>query len=138
MTKVTSQNKALAELVELKKAVINFHKGDHLQYTRGSKCTDNCYSGNNSIAYKTNQMSNLKAEIASLYEGKGAEVIDVKLAKKIDIYHSMEEELDALSLDQDANLIVYKDFFGKDWSARAKNALKDEAVIQAVESILAK
>ena len=83
-------------------------------------------------------MSDIKAEIATLVEGEGQEVVDVNLAKKIDIFHRMEDELVELQLRHDADLAVYNKVTGEDWkstpkSVRAKNA---QAVLSAAKAIV--
>ena len=93
-------------LADLKLAVVNFHSGE---YTRISVARDACYTSHNSIQWKLDQMSNLKAEIASLMPlDDQSEVVSVNLAKKIDIFRSMEAELAELEERHNADLKVFK------------------------------
>lgn len=131
-------NPALAQLISFKMDVVCIHEGDHNAYLRASVSRDACFTSNNGIQWKLQQMSDLKAEIATLVEGEGQEVVDVNLAKKIDIFHRMEDELVELQLRHDADLAVYNKVTGEDWkstpkSVRAKNA---QAVLSAAKAIV--
>ena len=83
-------------------------------------------------------MSNLKSEIATLIEGEGQEVVDVQLAKKVDIFQRMEAELAELETRHAADLLVFNRITGEDWkstpkSVRAKNA---QAVLEAARALV--
>lgn len=137
MTK-KNENPRLSALISYKLDVVCIHEGEHNAYLRASVARDACFTSNNGIQWKLEQMSNLKAEIATLLEGEGQEVVDVNLAKKVDIFHRMEDELLELQLRHDADLAVYKKETGEDWkstpkSVRAKNA---QAVLEAAKALV--
>ena len=120
----------MKKLVQLKLDVINTHEGDQNTYLRSSMAGDACYSSNNSIQYKTQQMSDVRAELASLRPAEGSEVIDVKLAKKVDIYNRMSDELLELQERFNADKAVYKAIADEEWKPWKKTTQK------AVSSVL--
>jgi hypothetical protein len=129
----------VTELTKIKLTAVNFHKGDNMAYLRNQIARDACYTSQNSMNWKLEQMSKLKVEIAELHEASGSEVVDTKLAKRIDIYHSMEDELAELQIRHESDLQVHKTVTGEDWKAtsrsfREKNA---QAVLEAATAILA-
>jgi len=140
MSKKAQTTNATPSLVELKLAVINFHKGDHLEYTRTGIARDACYTSHNSIKWKLEQMSKIKEDIATLAPTEDlSEVVQVQLAKKVDIYQSMEEELAELQERHDADLQVYHMITGEVWSAKPRRTgvADSNSVLEAVKAILA-
>jgi len=136
MKKTNSVNK---DLFQLKLAVVMHHKGEHNEYLRQSIARDACYSSNNSIQYKTQQMSDLRLEIVSLAPAEGTEIVDVKLAKKVDIFQRMNDELLELTERFDADKAVYKAVTDEEWKPYKKSSSKDVSqVLNAVNDILGK
>lgn len=124
-------------LVSLKLEIVAYHSGEHNEYLRKSIAGDACYSSNNSIQYKTGQMSNLRGEIHALSPAEGVEVVDVTLAKKVDIYHRMQDELQELTERFDADKEVYKLVTGEDWKPYSKTVARDKsAIMDSVAKIL--
>jgi hypothetical protein len=123
-------NTNLSNLIDIKLEVIKHHTGEHNEYLRKSIAGDACYSSNNSIQYKTQQMSDVRVELASLRPAEGSEVIDVKLAKKVDIYNRMSDELLELQERFDADKAVYKAIADEEWKPWKKTTQK------AVSSVL--
>ena len=72
------KNITSTELFKLKLAVVTFHNGEQNAYLRESIAGDACYSSNNSLEFKENQMSDQRAKIASLTPCEGQEVVDKK------------------------------------------------------------
>ena len=138
MSKATNTSKTTTTLADLKMAVINFHKGDDNEYLRTQVARDACYTSNNSIQWKLQQMSDVKAELASLMEGEGVEVVDINIDRKVEIYDKMQLELDELQLRHDADLEVYKTITGEVWSSRPKSkmAKNSQGVLAAAKAIL--
>lgn len=137
MSKSTKATTATPTLTELKLAVVNFHSGE---YTRISVARDACYTSHNSIQWKLGQMSDLKAEIASLMPlDDQSEVVSVKLAKKLDIFHSMEDELAELEERHNADLEVYKLTSGDDWmrTPRSTGKAESSSILEEAQKILA-
>lgn len=125
------------DLVALKLAVINFHSAN--EYTNVAIARDACYTSFNSIQFKTrgdNQMADVAAEIKDLLPQRGQEVIDVKLAKLLDRYEAMEDELAVLQERHDADLAVFKQLAGKDWTASPRRTYTSKG--QGIDSRLAK
>lgn len=137
---MTKKNQTyLGNLVELKLEVIMHHKGEENEYLRQSIARDACYSAHNSIQYKTQQMSELKAEMASLRPAEGSEVIDIKLAKKLDIYDRMSDEYDELQDRFEADKMVFKSLTGEEWKPWKKSSNKDVSqVINKLDKIFGK
>jgi hypothetical protein len=129
----------VTELTKIKLTAINYHKGDNMEYLRSQIAKDACFTSKNSLRWKTGQMAEKKAEIAALHEASGSEVVDTKLAKRIDIYHSMEDELAELQIRHDADLQVHKEITGEDWKERPKSFREKnaQAVLEAATAILA-
>lgn len=129
----------VTELAKIKITAVNFHKGDNMSYLRNQIARDACYTSQNSLNWKLEQMSNLKAEIAELHEASGTEIVDVKLAKRVDIYHSMQDELEELEIRHQADLEVHKQITGEDWKATPKSFRSKQAqgVLEAASAILA-
>jgi hypothetical protein len=138
MSKKTQTSTPKLCLVELKLAVVNYHAGEHNEYLRSAVARDACYTSNNSINYKTEQMSKVKAELASLMEGEGSEVVDINIAKKVEIYNSMDMELDELMLRHKADLEVFHKITGEEWSYRRKSKVtqNQQGVLEAARAIL--
>jgi hypothetical protein len=138
MSKATNTSKTTPTLADLKLAVVNFHKGDENEYLRTQVARDACYTSNNSIQWKLQQMLDIKAELASLMEGEGAEVVDVNIAKKVEIYQKMELELDELQDRHNADLSVYNTITGEDWTSRPKSKMvkNSQGVLAAAKAIL--
>jgi len=137
MSKSSKATTATPTLAELKLAVVNFHSGE---YTRIGVARDACYTSHNSIQWKLDQMSNLKAEIASLMPlDDQSEVVSVKLAKKLDIYHSMEDELAELEERHNADLEVFKLTSGEDWkrTPRSTGKAQSSSILEEAAKILA-
>ena len=136
MKKTNDVNK---ELLELKIAVVMHHKGEQNEYLRQSIARDACYSANNSIQYKNQQMLELKAEMASLRPSAGSEVVDVKLAKKLDIFERMEDELAELTERFNADKAVYKLITDEEWKPYQRSSTKDVSqVLNKLNDILGK
>lgn len=122
----TKQN---PNLVDLKLAVINYHKGDEFEYLRKQCATDACYTSFNSMQWKQKQMADLKAEIVELHTASGTEVVDVKIERKVMLYQSMECELDELSYRHDADKEVYTIITqGETWMPRPKRTHKSDGL----------
>jgi hypothetical protein len=138
MAKVTNITETTATLTDLKLAVVNFHKGDANEYLRGQIARDACYTSSNSINWKLQQMSDVKADLASLMPAEGAEVVDVNITKKVEIYQSMKLELDELQDRHNADLEVYKIITGDVWTSRPKSTRPANAqgVLEAAKAIL--
>lgn len=138
MAKVTNITETTATLTDLKLAVVNFHKGDTNEYLRNQIARDACYTSHNSINWKLQSMSDVKADLASLMEGEGAEVVDVKIAKKVEIYQGMQLELDELQERHKADREVHKIITGEDWKNRPKSTRPANAqgVLEAAKAIL--
>lgn len=108
-------------LIELKLAVIKYHNAN--EYTEASIARDACYTSFNSINYKKtgqNQMADVAAEIKDLLPQRGQEITDVKLARLLDRYETMEQELEILSERHAADCAVYEKITGETWTARPK------------------
>ena len=137
MSKSSKATTATPTLADLKLAVVNFHSGE---YTRISVARDACYTSHNSIQWKLDQMSNLKAEIASLMPlDDQSEVVSVNLAKKIDIFRSMEAELAELEERHNADLKVFKAVTGEDWkrNPRSTGKAQSSSILADAQDILA-
>ena len=133
------ENKSLANLISMKLAVIGHHAGEHNEYLRKSIAGDACYSSHNSIEYKSKQMAEKRAELASLRPAEGSEVIDIKLAKGIDVYNRMSDEMLELQERFDADKDVYESFTGEVWKPWKKTTQKAvSAVITSLDKILGK
>ena len=127
----------MKKLVQLKLDVINTHEGDQNTYLRSSMAGDACYSSDNGINYKKTQMDKIKQELVTLRPAEGSEVIDVTLAKKVDIFQRMEMELVELQERHDADLEVYLIIKGDKWKPYRKSSLKDiDNTINALNKIL--
>ena len=91
------------------------------------------------IQYKTQQMSDLRQEIVSLAPAEGTEIVNVKLAKKVDIFQRMNDELLELTERFDTDKAVYKEVTEEEWKPYKKSSTKDVSqVINAVNDILGK
>lgn len=109
------------DLVAAKTAIINYHKGDEYEYIRESMARDACFTSHNSMMWKTGQMADIKAELVEWRkDNTGAEVIDVKIARKMKLYRSMEPELAELEERHQADREVYKAITGDEWKPRGK------------------
>lgn len=138
MSKSTKSTSATPTLAELKLAVINFHKGNDMEYLRQQLARDACYTSANGLKWKTEQMSKLKMQIAELVPEQGTEVSDIKLARLVDIYHGMEVELEELQQRHDADLEVYTIVTeGEVWYAKPKKKADTNALVDAARAILA-
>ena len=133
------ENKSLTNLIEMKLEVIRHHGGEHNEYLRKSLAGDACYSSHNSMEYKSKQMAEKRAELASLRPAEGSEVIDIKLAKGIDVYNRMSDEMLELQERFDADKDVYESFTGEVWKPWKKTTQKAvSAVITSLDKILGK
>lgn len=126
-TTATTDAQLRQDLFNLKLEVINFHQGDNMQYVRTTAARDACFTSNNSMNWKANQMNDLQTEIAGLIPEEGSEIVDVKLERKIALYESMEDELQELTLRHEADLAVYEQVVGEKWrpgpgSSRSKSS----------------
>lgn len=134
-----NKNTANTELFKLKLAVVNHHKGSHNEYLRSAIAKDACYSANNSIQYKIQQMLDLKEEIKTLRPTAGTEVVDVKLAKKVDIYQRMADELAELTERFETDKAVYKTITDEDWKPYTKSSVKEvSAVLDQLDKLFGK
>ena len=136
MSKTTKSTPSIPTLADLKMAVINFHKGDDNEYLRQSIARDSCYTSHNSLNWKLEQMSKVKEEIAVLMPDEGNEVTDVSLMRKVEIYHSMQDELVSLQLRHDADLECFKQITGEIWYPRPKKKADTNATFKAAKAIL--
>jgi len=139
---MTKQNiTSYKDLVQAKVAIINFHKGDENEYLRISIARDACYTSFNSIEWKSDQMSEIKNEIAAWRrENPDAEVIDIKIAKKRSLYNKMEEELLELQERHRADCEVYTEITqGEVWSRKPKRTHASDGLgeIAAIDKLLA-
>ena len=127
----------MKKLVQLKLDVINTHEGDQNTYLRSSMAGDACYSSDNGINYKLTQMDKIKKELITLRPAEGSEVIDVTLAKKVDIFQRMEMELVELQERHDADCEVFFILNEVKWKPYKKSNLKDISnTINAIDKIL--
>lgn len=134
---MTKENTQKTNLVALKLEIVAYHSGEHNEYLRKSIAGDACYSSNNSIEYKVQQMSKVRGEIATLMPSEGSEVVDVSLAKKVDIYQRMEDELLELTERFEADKTVYETVSGEKWKPYKKTTQKDQsAIIEKMNAIL--
>ena len=128
---------SLTNLIDMKLAVIKHHAGEHNEYLRKSLAGDACYSSHNSLEYKSKQMSEKRAELASLRPAEGSEVIDIKLAKGVDVYNRMSDEMLELQERFDADKAVYYTFTSEQWKPWKKTTQKSvSAVISSLDKIL--
>lgn len=139
---MTKQNiTSYKDLVKAKVAIINFHKGDENEYLRISIARDACYTSFNSIEWKSDQMSEIKNEVAAWRrENPDAEVIDIKIAKKLSLYNKMEEELFELQERHSADCEVYTEITqGETWSHKPKRTHVSDGLgeIAAIDKLLA-
>ena len=133
------KNITSTELFKLKLAVVTFHNGEQNAYLRESIAGDACYSSNNSLEFKENQMSDQRAKIASLTPCEGQEVVDKKLAFAVDIYRKMELELAELTVRFETDKEVYKAVTDEDWKPRAKTSKQDVSqILNEAAAILGK
>ena len=133
------KNITSTELFKLKLAVVTFHNGEQNAYLRESIAGDACYSSNNSLEFKENQMSDQRAKIASLTPSEGQEVVDKKLAFAVDIYRKMELELAELTVRFETDKAVYKAVTDEDWKPRAKTSKQDVSqILNEAAAILGK
>jgi len=126
-------------LVDMKLAVIEFHKGDDNEYLRKSIATDACYTSFNSMEWKSEQMSKIRNKLRDLTEeGEGKEVVDINVGKNISLYRKMEPELAELQERHKADCDVYTIVTqGEVWSRRPKrtytsDGLGDHAELQRI------
>lgn len=139
MTKqnITSYN----DLVKAKVAIINFHKGDENEYLRISIARDACYTSFNSIEWKSDQMSEIKNEVAAWRrENPEAEVISIKVANKLSLYNKMEDELIELQERHRADCEVYTEITqGEIWTRKPKRTHKSDGLgeLAAIDKLLA-
>lgn len=108
-------------LVKLKLEVIKFHEAN--EYTEMSIARDACYTSFNSLQFKktgNGQMLDIAAEIKDLLPERGTEIADVKLARLLDRYEGMEQELEILSQRHAADCEVYKQITGEMWTPRPR------------------
>lgn len=138
MSKKTQTSTPKLSLVELKLAVVYYHAGEENEYLRTAIARDACYTSHNSINYKTEQMSKVRADLASLMEGEGSEVVDINIAKKVEIYNSMDDELNQLTMRHQADLEVFEKITGEQWSYRRKSKVtqNQQGVLEAARAIL--
>lgn len=109
------------DLIAAKTAIINYHKGDDNEYVRKSIAQDACFTSHNSMTWKSGQMADIKAELETWRkENTGAEVIDVKIARKMKLYRSMEPEHAELEERHKADREVYKAITGEEWKPSGK------------------
>lgn len=139
---MTKQNiTSYSDLVEAKVAIINFHKGDENEYLRISIARDACYTSFNSIEWKSDQMSEIKNEVAAWRrENPDAEVISVKVANKLSLYNKMEDELIELQERHRADCEVYTEITqGEVWTRKPKRTHKSDGLgeLAAIDKLLA-
>lgn len=108
------------DLTDLKLAVINIHTGEEMKYVRMNAARDACFTSHNSLAYKTDQMTNLKDEIASLV-GDDGEISNVNVERKVNLYGKMENELHELTLRHEADLAAYEVIWEEKWRPGSAN-----------------
>ena len=86
-------------------------------------------------------MSQIKNEIAAWRrENPDAEVIDVKIANKLRIYHKQEDELNRLQERYDADCEVYKTVTqGETYKPRPKRTHTSDGLgeLKAIDTLLA-
>ena len=129
------------DLVKSKVAIINFHKGDENEYLRISIARDACYTSFNSIEWKSEQMSQIKNDVAVWRrENPDAEVISVQISNKLSLYNKMENELIELQVRHDADKEVYTEITqGEVWSPKPKRTYKSDGLgeLAAIDKLLA-
>lgn len=104
------------DLVALKTAVIKYHGAN--EYTEKAIARDACYTSFNSLQFKLRgdgQMADVAAEIKDLMPQRGQEIADVKLARLLDRYEGMEQELAVMEERHAADCAVYKQLTGEEW-----------------------
>jgi|11BtaG_2_1085332.scaffolds.fasta_scaffold01105_18 hypothetical protein len=129
----------VTELTKIKITVINYHKGDNMEYLRSTIARDACYTSKNALRWKTEALSKVKQEITTLLDQVGSEIVDVQLARKTDLFHSMEDELEELQIRHDSDLQVHKTVTGEVWTEKPKSFREknSQAVLEAARAILA-
>jgi hypothetical protein len=65
-------------------------------------------------------MADIAAEIKDLLPERGTEIADVKLARLLDRYEGMEQELEVLSQRHAADCEVYMQITGEMWTPRPR------------------
>ena len=134
---MTKSNEKKLTLTEMKLQIVAHHGGEHNQYLRTSIAGDACYSSNNSIEYKMSQMNKIKQELLTLRPAEGSEVVDVTLAKKVDIYQRMDDELTELEERFTSDKEVYLIVSGEEWKPYKKTLARDVSqVMNALSDIL--
>ena len=134
------KNKSLTELTSLKTAVINHHAGDNFAYLRGQMARDACFTSNNAISWKVEQMSEVKGELVVLRsENAGREVTTNQMSKKLDVYKNMQAELDELELRHQADLAVHSHFVGETWTKNKKSKVTKNqlAELEEIDKLIA-
>lgn len=133
-------NTELKNLVDAKIVVINFHEGDSLAYLRQQIARDACYTSKNGIDWKVQQMSEKKADLATLRaENAGSEVTSKKMSSAFDIYNKMNDELQELEDRHQADLKVHKHFVGETWTANKKSKVtkSQQKELEEIDKLLA-
>jgi predicted ABC-class ATPase len=117
----------LDKLVALKTQVIQFHDGSENEYVRINIARDACYTSKNSVDFKLNQMSDIRAELSDLADS-GSDVVNSKIAQKIAMYRRMEDELEQLEFRHKADLAVHLDIVGELWTHKPKRTFKSDGL----------
>lgn len=128
------------DLVAAKAAIINYHNGDENEYLRTRMAADACFTSHNSMTWKQGQMADVKAELHSWRtENAGSEVVDTKIANKVKLYRSMEQELAELEDRHKADCEVHKTITGEAWKPRPKRTHKSDGLgeLQELDALLA-
>lgn len=138
---MTKKANTTPTLVELKLAAITYFKGSEFEYLRNKMAEDACYSSHNSLQWKSEQMSQIKNDISAWRrENPDTEVIDVKIASKLRIYHKQEDELMLLQERYDADCEVYKTVTqGETYKPRPKRTHKSDGLgeLRDIDALLA-
>tara|TARA_X000001388_G_C2232419_1_gene123728 strand:- start:2415 stop:2861 length:447 start_codon:yes stop_codon:yes gene_type:complete len=135
--KVTLENATLVQLAEALATHATRTMPEINEYFIESQYRDFCYVSKNSYDYKVRKMDELRAEIKELYPAEGAEVIDVNLESKTQMFQRMEPELEALEQRLTAFKQLYKAHTGKEYSHMTKSKLvpNSQAVSEAARRI---
>lgn len=137
-TKLKHDDAVRAELVALKLAVINIHPTEEFKYVRMNAARDACFTSHNSMSYKSQQMTDVRDELADATSGN--EPDQVKVERKIEFYTRLENELFELTLRHEADLAVYEEICEEKWrpGPRKKKAIPSQGTKSRLAEILAK
>ena len=91
-------------------------------YTKGQMAHDACHSSWSAIQYKKSQMSDQRAIITDFRDNTGSEVVTKQVETAINLFMSMNVELDILTSRHEIDLDVYRKITEEDWKPKAKGS----------------